>query len=556
MSARKTDRRILSLWFPQMGADRLIRRAPVLAETPLAVIEEQHNTQTLISLNGPARTHGLRVGQPVRDAHAMCEALITRTRNRPAERAFLAALQRWAGKFSPWVAVESEDGLVVDLTGCAHLFGGEEPLLSVVDQDCADLGLAVRMGLADTRGAAWALARFSGQAAGSHRSGDAIDQEARATRSRAGKRHWTKGGATPVVRLDATARAHRIAAPGQNYSALSPLPVAALRLEADIVAQLARLGLRRVGDLLGQPRASLARRFGRGLVARLDQAMGSAPEPVSPAKPPEHFAVRLSLPDPIGLKEDMIAGIDRLLARLCESLKNKRRGARRVRFEAFRSDGDIQCVEVGLARASFDPARLRPLLELKLDSIDAGFGIDVLRLEAVQTEPIHARRVVGHLEASAVVNKRLSDSTAFDDLLGRIGARVGLEVITRKHPADSHIPEKTSKTLAAAWSAPHEGDWPAPPNPRPVLMWQPEPVTAPDVPRLPETFRWRGMTLIRVRATGPERLAPEWWLEDPNWRSGVRDYWVTETADGQRLWLFYAHGGTMSSGWFCHGAFA
>lgn len=551
-----SDRRILSLWFPSLGADRLIRRDPQLADLPLAVVEEVQNAQVLTSLNPVARGHGLRVGQPVRDAHAMCEGLITRTRRLPAEQAFLAALQRWAGKFSPWVAPEAEDGLVVDLTGCAHLFGGEAPLLEVVQQDCNDLGLAVRMGLADTRGAAWALARFAGQAAGSHRSGDAIDQEARATRSRASKRrHWTKGGAAPVTTLGPSGASHRIAAPGQMYSALGPLPIAALRLEPEVVAQLARLGLRRISDLLGQPRASLARRFGRGLVMRMDQAMGSAPEPVSPAKPPEHFAVRLTLPDPIGLEADILAGIDRLALRLCENLKAKGRGARRIRFQAFRSDHDIQQIEVGLARPAQDAARIKPLLALKLSEIDAGFGIDMLRLEAVQTEQIHERRAVGHLEAGNAVAERLASNTALDDLIGRIGARVGLEAITRQHPAESHIPEKTSKTLAAAWSAPHDGPWPEPRNPRPLLIWQPEPVTAPDRPHVPDTFRWRGQVLHRTRATGPERIAPEWWLDDPNWRSGVRDYWVTETTEGQRLWLYYGHGGTMSSGWFCQGSF-
>lgn len=551
------DRRILSLWFPRFGADRLIRRDPLLADVPLAVVEEQHNSQIVSALNAVAAGFGLRVGQPVRDAHAMCEGLVTRPRSRPAEEAFLAVLQRWAGKFSPWVAPEAADGLVVDLTGCAHLFGGEEALLQVVQQDCNDLGLSVQMGLADTRGAAWALARFAGQEAGSHRSGDAIDQEARATRSRAGKRrHWTRGGAAPAVTLQAKGAAHRIAAPGQNYSALSALPVSALRLDAETTAQLSRLGLRRVGDLLGQPRASLARRFGRGLVMRMDQAMGSAPEPVSPAKAPDHFAVRMTLPDPIGLEEDILAGIDRLLPRLCDSLEKKGRGARRVLFQATRSDHDIQSIEIGLARASRDPARIRPLLAMKLESIDPGFGIDMLRLEAVQTEPIHLRSAVGHLEAGAAVNKRLAANTAMDDLIGRIGARVGLEAITRLHPAASHIPEKTATTLAAAWSAPHEGDWPRPRHPRPLLMWRPEPVQAPDLPQVPQTFRWRGQTLRRVWAIGPERIAPEWWLDDPNWRSGVRDYWVMETEDGQRLWLFYGHGHLMSSGWFCQGSFA
>ncbi|WP_299859835.1 DNA polymerase Y family protein [uncultured Roseobacter sp.] len=552
-----TNRRVLSLWFPHLGTDRLIRRTPQLADVPLAVVEEQQNAQVLTSLNLTALGYGLRVGQPVRDAHAMCEGLITRTRSPQEEAGFLVSLQRWAGKFSPWVATEAEDGLVVDLTGCAHLFGGEAALLEVVQQDCTDLGLAVRMGLADTRGAAWALARFAGQVAGSHRSGDAIDQEARATRSRASKRrHWTRGGAAPVVTLCPEETAHRIAAPGQMYSALGPLPIAALRLEPHITEQLSRLGLRRISDLLGQPRAGLARRFGRGLVMRMDQAMGSAPEPVSPARPPDQFAVRLTLPDPIGLEEDVLAGIDRLLSRLCATLKTKGRGARRVRLQAFRSDHGIESIEVGLATASQVPERIRPLLALKLGEIDAGFGIDMLRLEAVQTEPLFDRTVEGHLEAGQAVNRRLTQDTRFEDLIGRIGARVGLEAITRRHPASSHIPEKTSTVLAAAWSKPHEGGWPAPANPRPVLIWQPEPVGAPDTPKLPQVFRWRGQDLTRVRAIGPERIAPEWWLDDPNWRSGVRDYWVTDTEDGQRLWLFYGHGHTMSSGWFCQGAFA
>ncbi|ABG30041.1 DNA polymerase Y family protein [Roseobacter denitrificans] len=550
-------RRILSIWFPHFGADRLMRRNPQLATVPLGVVEEQHNSQVLTSLNAAAAQAGLRVGQPVRDAHAMCEKLVTRARSQPAEAAFLTALQRWAGKFSPWVAPEGHDALVIDLTGCAHLFGGEESLLQVVQQDCEDLGLSVRMGLADTRGAAWALARFAGQSAGSHRTGDAIDQEARATRSRASKRRrWTKGGAAPVVTPGPAAGAHQISAPGQTYCALSPLPVAALRLDTEITAQLSRLGIRRIGDLLGQPRAVLARRFGRGLVMRMDQAMGSAPEPVSPARAPAHFAVRMTLPDPIGLESDLLAGLDRLLPRLCENLEKKGRGARRVLFQAYRTDHDIQSVEVGLARAARDPAQIKPLIALKLGSIDAGFGIDMLRLEAVQTEPIHARTPVGHLEAGAVVSTRLASNTSMDDLIGRIGARVGLEAITRLKPASSHIPEKTSTLHAAAWSTPFDGQWPDPPNPRPLLIWQPEPVQAPDSPKLPDVFLWRGQRLRAVRAIGPERIAPEWWLDDPNWRSGVRDYWSTETEDGQRLWLFYAHGHLMSSGWFCHGSYA
>jgi len=512
--------------------------------------------QVISSLNAVAQGHGLQVGQPVRDAHAMCPGLITYTRSTVAEGRFLDALQRWAGKFSPWVAPEDSDALVVDLTGCAHLFGGEAALMQVVEDDCTDLGLSVLMGIADTRGAAWAIARFAGRSAGSDRSGDAIDQEARATRSRAGKRrHWTRGGVAPVVKAQAS-QTMRISPPGQTYGTLSPLPIAALRLDPDMAAQLGRLGLRRVGDLLGQPRAGLARRFGRGLVARMDQAIGSAPEPVSPAKPADHFAVRMTLPEPIGLAEDVLAGIDRLLPRLCKSLKEKGKGVRRIQLEAYRSDHGVEVINVGLARPSHDPHRMRPLLEMKIEEIDAGFGIDMIRLVAVLVEPVHDLQTVGHMQAGEAVRKRLSSTNTLDDLIGRLGARVGLDSIRRYHAADSHIPEKSHKIMAAAWSEPHDGPWPAPTNPRPLLLWHPEPVHAPATPKMPQTFRWRGRDLTRLRALGPERIAPEWWLDDPDWRTGTRDYWVTDTEDGQRLWLFYAHGGAMSPGWFCQGSFA
>ena len=547
-------RRILSLWFPRLGAERIARAEKGLGG-PLAVVGAQGNMQVITSLNGAAQAAGLRVGQPVREAHAICAGLITRPRNGSAEAAFLTALRRWAGRFSPWVAEEPPDALVADLTGCAHLFGGEEALCRVIEADCAAMGLTVRLGLADTLGAAWALARFAGQAGRAGRSGDDIDQEARATRARAGRRrHRRRDGALPPETAAGPGTV-RIAPPGQMHGVLSPLPVAALRLDRASEAQLVRLGLRRIGDLLGQPRAALARRFGRGLVLRLDQAMGSAPEPISPARPPERFAMRLTLPDPIGLQEDILAGIDRMLPRLCARLRDRGQGARVVRFEAHRTDRAVEAVTLRLARPTWDADRIRPLLEMKLDAIDAGFGIDLLRLEALQTEPVHDRQTAGHLVAGRAVARRLAGGAALDDLIGRLGARVGMEAITRLHPAASHIPEKTATVHAAAWSEPAR-DWPMPAAPRPLLIWRPEPVDAPPAPALPARFRWRGQAHEVAQATGPERIAPEWWLDDPDWRSGVRDYWVVVTKRGERLWLFHAHGGSMSGGWFCHGAFA
>ncbi|MCT8159043.1 DNA polymerase Y family protein [Pseudoruegeria sp. SHC-113] len=549
------NRRILSLWFPRLGAERLLRMERGTVDAPFAVVRDTGQMQVLSSLSAAASAEGLFAGQPLRDARAMCPELLTRLQNAQAEAAFLTVLRRWAGKFSPWVGEEAPSGLVIDLTGCAHLFGGEEALLAQVEADCADLGLSVQAGIADTVGAAWALARYAGQGAEGLRSGDAVDQEARATRSRAAKRrHWERGGQPPAG-AQPPSEAARIARPGHTRSALADLPIAALRLSEAARSQLNRLGIRRVGDLAGTPRAALARRFGQDVVRRLDQALGVEPEPVSPAKPPLHFAVRLTLPDPIGLEADVMAAVDRLLPPLCTRLREKGRGARRIRLQAYRTDQTMQALDLGLARPSHDPDRLRPLLSLKIGELEAGFGFDMLRLEAHVTEPLHARQHRGHIEAAGAVRAQLSGDTGLDDLIGRLGARIGLETITRLHPASSHIPEKTASVLAAAWSEP-AADWPAPTAPRPLRLWPPEPVMAPEAPNPPAEFRWRGQTHITRIATGPERIAPEWWLDDPHWRSGLRDYWRLTTEAGETLWLYFAHGALMSAGWFCQGRFA
>ncbi|MEL6204032.1 MAG: DNA polymerase Y family protein [Pseudomonadota bacterium] len=568
-------RRILSLWFPRLAAERALRAARGRVAAPFAVVGDRRGVPMLVSLSSEASAAGLVRGQPVRDARAMCPSLLTSFESPRAEAEFLAALQRWAGKFSPWIAAEPPSGLVADLTGCAHLFGGEGALLAQVEAECADLGLTVCAGIADTLGAAWALARYgSGHAPSSGpaalRTGDAIDQEARATRSRAVKRrHWERGGAPPE-QPTRTPSVARIAPTGRTRSAIGALPVAALRLPEDVTAQLAKLGLRRIDDLAGQPRAGLARRFGQALVMRLDQAMGTVPEPVSPAAAPPRFAVRLTLPEPIGLEDDVLAALDRLLPALADRLRAKGMGARRVRLRVERTDRTSSWVEVGLARPSADPERLRPLLRMKLAEIDAGDGIDVVRLEAHVTEPVHATQHRGQLAVSAAPTDTGAPGAspsprgpvaarAVEDLIGRIGARVGLDEVLRLHPGDSHIPDKTTQVQAAAYSEPSDA-WIVPaPVPRPTVIFRPEPVFVPEGARgarPPDRLRWRRRSLEVQSVTGPERIAPEWWLDTPDWRTGVRDYWQVEVAGGERLWLYYAHGGEMSGGWFCEGIFA
>jgi len=221
-----------------------------------------------------------------------------------------------------------------------------------------------------------------------------------------------------------------------------------------------------------------------------------------------------------------------------------------VRLQAFRSDGRVEVAEVGLARASDRVDRIRPLLWMKLGDLDAGFGIDMLRLEAVEVEaisPVQHRGPVGEGAAT------LARDAAMDDLLGKLGVRLGTEAVTRFHPGESHLPEKGAQVLAAAWSEAFVGEWPRR-GARPLRLFRPEPVGAPeDDPTPPARFRWRRRDLVTRVAVGPERIAPEWWLDDPDWRSGPRDYWRVETEGGERLWLFYAHGGDVTGGWFCHG---
>ncbi|MBU3028997.1 Y-family DNA polymerase [Paracoccus marinaquae] len=486
------SRRTVSLWFPRLASDRALRGCP--AHGPFALTLRQDNTNRIHCLNAVAERQGLYRGMAFSDARAFCPDLQSRPAEPKADLRFLMGLRRWATRYCPWVGVEGDDGLVMDITGSAHLAGGEAAMLGDLRQRLGRIGLTARIGLGDTRGAAWALAR--------HGEG--------------------------------------VAAPGAALAALGPLPVAALRLDAELVTALQRLGLRTVGQLADTARAPLARRFGPGLLMRLDQALGAQPEQISPRSEPPHYGVRISLPDPIGLQADVMAGTERLLIRLCDRLKQHEAGARILCLTLRRVDQQAQHVELRLARGSRDPARILPLFTRGIGEVDAGYGIDQLRLEATQVESLPSEQI-----SHAGPDRR----DRLDDLITRIGTRIGLENILRVLPADSHIPERGFIIAPAAYSRPEP--FPPSPRPRPLIMFPPEPITATG-PRPPQQFRWRRMRLTTMRATGPERIAPEWWLDDENWRSGARDYWRVETTQGRRLWLFHT---PQNPGWFVQGEF-
>lgn len=486
-------RRVVSLWFPRLASDRVLRGCPL--DGPFALTLKQSNANRLYCLNAEATQQGLHQGMSHSDARAFCLGLKTAPADLLQDQRFLRTLRRWATRYCPWVGLEGRDGLVLDVTGSAHLFGDEEGMLRDMRARLLRAGLSVRVGVADTRGAAWALAR--------HGEG--------------------------------------VAPPGDVLSALQSLPVAALRLDEKTATALTRLGLRRIGELVTAPRASLTRRFGPDVLMRLDQALGQQPEEITPLAEPPHYGVRLTLPEPIGLIDDVMTGAQRLLTQLCTKLKAQEMGARKLCITLRRVDQDEQQVELRLARALRDPRRILPLFKRGVAEVDAGFGIDQLRLEATQVEPLPAEQII---HSSAGRKGQL------EDLITRIGTRIGLENIQRFLPADSHIPERSFIVAPAAYSAP-ASSWVSI-NPRPLCLFPPEPIAGAG-PHPPERFRWRRMSLTAGHATGPERIAPEWWLEDDNWRSGIRDYWRIETHEGRRLWLFYT---PQNPGWFVQGEFA
>ena len=484
------QKRVVSLWFERLPCERVLRVCPI--DAPFVLTHHQKNTDRIYCLNSQAEKAGLHRGMGFSDARAFCRDLQSRPADLKADERFLHTLARWSKRYCPWVGLESRDGLTLNIAGSAHLFGGETALLDDMHQRLSHSRIEVRIGLADTRGAAWAMAHFS------------------------------EGGICTKTRLVA-------------------LPVAALRLGEKSCVGLQRLGIRTIADLIALPRATITRRFGRDVLLQLDRALGEQPEDISPLPDAPHYGVQMTLPEPIGLKRDVMAGAERLLERLSAKLQTNETGARILQLTLRRVDQASQQVELRLAQPLRDAARILPLFERGVDGIDAGFGIDQIRLVATQTEPLPAQQI-SHI--------RGQHEDKLDDLITQIGVRIGLENVQRFLPADSHIPERSFIISPAAYSAP-EGSWVALQS-RPVRLFPPEHIVA-HGPRPPARFHWRRMSLTTGRATGPERIAPEWWLVDDNWRTGLRDYWKVDTKEGRRLWLFYT---PQSPSWYVQGEFA
>lgn len=479
-----------------------------------ALVEAGPHGIELAALNEGARTAGLRVGQPLTDARAYCPQLAAEPINRAADAEALAALARWAEQYTPVVGLDGVDGLLLDVAGCAHLRGGEAGLLADMARRLEGMGLTARLALADTVGAAWALARFGSQA-------------------------------------------QTVAPSGAARLALFDLPVAALRLDGETVATLRLLGLRRIGQLLPLPRAALARRFrakrqAEAVVLRLDQALGDRGEPVVPLNPPPALCVTRSFGAPLIDRALVEAWLPRLLGELADLLAKQGLGVRRLRLTAFRADGSRQDLLAGMGEPTRDVAHMQRLLAPRMETLEAGFGIESLSLAAAEATPFCATQTGFAGDRGALDLAQLGD---------RLASRLGPQAVYRLGAFESHVPERAEQMRprgAAAREPALDFD-----RPRPLLLLnRPEPVSViAEVPEGPPArFVWRRLEHRVTRAIGPERIAPEWWRDGEDART--RDYYMVEDVEGRRFWLFRhgLYGGAPGErgtepDWFIHGFF-
>ena len=499
-----SPRRILSLWLNALAMDRYaLKHGPEEPGNPRVLIADTAHGPRIEALGRPAAAAGARVGMMLADARTLCPQLATAQHDHTGDLDFLEKLAVWALRWGPWTALDQPDGLLVDVTAVPHLFGGEHKLLADAQAAFARRGLSVRVAIAPTAGAAWALS------------------------------HYGPPGAILAPQDDMIAR-------------LSSLPVAALRLDDDVLKVLRRLGIKTLGQLAGVEEGAEGKGSGRDAIQRrfrnrrspaanplirLDQLVGRVPEPMLPVVPVELPMVQRRLMEPIRHR----ALLDQVLADLAEDmvreLEGKGDGARRLEIGLWRVDGVVTVKRLELAAATRDPAHICRLFSGKLDDVDAGFGIEMVRLRTSWAEPLALAQ--SDLEAAAEKH-----GTSLSACIDRLTVRLGDGAVSRPVPYASHLPERAQR-----WQSPLA---PEPPS-QGMLAYHQRPLKFLDKAEkiavlyatpdgYPERFRWRGRVHDVVRVEGPERIAPEWWREKGSAR--LRDYYRIEDQDGRRYWIY------------------
>ncbi|HEU5324193.1 MAG TPA: DNA polymerase Y family protein, partial [Methylomirabilota bacterium] len=410
--------RIVSVWLNGWPIARLLRAQafaapadPIDPHRPLALVASGPGGPRIVTLNRAARQGGLRAGDLVSNARSKVLDLTTCEADPAADAEALRRLALWAQRYSPvvtpWDEASVADGLFIDIAGSAHLFGGEAALIADLDRRLTAFGLVPRLAVADTAGAAWAMAH-----------------------------HGSAGRA--------------IVPSGQEARALGPLPLAALRLPGDTLSLLGRLGFRHIGQLIDAPRAPLAARFD-ALLLRLDQALGRAPEPLTPIAPLPVYCVQATFVEPIESQEHILEAAGRLLQEVVRDLEHDAAGARSVRLMLFHVDGRVQSVEIGLAAPSRDAGHIAHLIALRLDRVagafDAEFGFEAAAVHVLIAESLGDRQTRLAMDEAVMLEAclRHDPPEALAQLIDRLEQRLGSRAVRQLHPYQSHIPERAAR---------------------------------------------------------------------------------------------------------------
>lgn len=500
-------------------------KAPDLAR-PRVTIAKIKGAQRLVALDLQARRLGLHAGMALADARAIAPELDMMEHDPKRLRHRLTAIADWCRRFTPLSALDAPDGVMLDITGVTHLFGGVTALMRDIEARLARQGITGITAVAATPEAAWALARFS-------------------------KIKIAPDDAKSLQRL------------------ISPLPIAALRVDEDICAALARAGLKNMGDIHMRPRAPIAARFGNGLFARLDAMLGLSKNPISPRFEAPTYMAERRFAEGIATRPQIETHVRALAGDLCTLLERHGEGARQFCASLFRVDGVVRHIHAGTSRPMRDVNSIARLFRERLDAVgksrdedplDIGYGFDVIRLAVTAADALDpTQHVLQQTDTQA--REKQERAARMDDLVDRLGARLGQNRVLHFHEEDHHWPEHAVMARAAAHAKPRACAAPqSDVAERPLRLFErPEPVEAmasvPDGP--PIRFRWRRLMHEVSAYEGPERIAPQWWKQEA--QALTRDYFRIEDTSGARFWMFreglYASE-TARPKWYVHGLFA
>ena len=481
---------------------------------PIIIYEKSKGALLIRALDKAAVRSGFYHGQTLADARAIDPSLVALESDPAEEAENFKRLAEALMHYSPIVAIQASGEVFIDITGCQRLFGGERAILDDLKIRIQRIGYSVKSAIADTAGAAWALARYG--------NGGIIDNQT-----------------------------HKIA--------IAKLPVEALRLPVKLSNRLRQLGLKTIGQLYGMPRTPLTARFTRELLLRLGQALGTEAEPLVSIIPAPLYYAEQKVAEPISTIGAVKLAMEPLTKSLAEQLSKDAVGARCFDLALFRVDNQVLHVQINASSPARDSGHLMRLLENKFDDLhndyDAGFGFELIRLSAFEVCPLSIKQRTSLGRDS---DKETQQET-LTEIKDRLSNRLGAESVCRIYFRDTHLPERAS-FFGAVMKSFDGQKYDYDRKERPVkLLPRPEQIDViaevPDAP--PVQFNWRRVSYAVARSNGPERIADEWQRKA---KTGMtRDYYRVETPDGRRYWLF-REGlykiETTTPRWFLHGFFA